>query len=455
MDINIIEYQKGEIIDNRYLVNKIIGGGGFGKVLSVIDQNTTEEVALKYCTSISDEDIRRFKREVRIMENIDHENVIGVLNSNTEHAPPYFTMPKALYSVADIITDLQGNVDRIIAVFESICKGIIAIHNSGHTHRDIKPDNVLVFDQSQIKVSDLGLAKFDERNTTILTRASIYMGTYAYMPPEQMTYGGTRDLDHVGDVYQLGKTLYHLLTGNYPTVLDPSAVPIAIWYVIQKATRDSPEKRYQSVNELLDALHDAIRTTDPAMNTKGLIEELLISITEELKSDRYDSKDVTKLLQIMYSTEDEEDFIEQFHRIPLRILQIYSSNLVIDFEPVMDKYKGAIDSVIGGYPFAFAEGVANRMRTIFANSSSPDIKKNALLSILMAGNRLNRWAAMGDFDDLLKNISDDVIAYSVADGLREQLYDYKRLYNRIPKKELHPAIQVVWELCEKQQEEDI
>jgi eukaryotic-like serine/threonine-protein kinase len=443
-------FKKDDLIDDRYLVIEEIGGGGFGKVASVLDQQTNDIIALKYCTSNSDEYIRRFKREVRIMEKIEHENVIRILNSNVEYVPPYFTMPKALYPVTEIIPDIDGSIAKVVQVFESICKGINAIHISGYTHRDIKPDNALVFEGEKIVVSDLGLAKFDERDTTVLTRASIYMGTYDYMPPEQMIYGGTRDLDHRGDVFQLGKTLYQLITGHRPTVMNPDAVPIGIWYVIQRATRQNPDERYQSVGQLLDALHDAVRSVDPNMNTKGVIEQLLTVAEENLKSNQYDSENVSKLLQLIYSTEDNEEYIGLLHRIPNRILQMYSSNMFTEFEPIIEKYKKAIDKEVGGYPFSFAETVSDKMEIIFKNANSSEVKKNALLSILLAGRRLNRWSAMGDFDRLLQTINNDSDAYAVADGLREEIYDYQRMYDRIPKKELHPAIQVVWELCERE-----
>lgn len=443
----MIEYKVNDIIDNRYLVNNEIGGGGFGKVVCVLDQLKGKKIALKYCTSISEEDLRRFRREVRIMENIDHENVIHVLDSNVEDQPPYFTMPIALYPVTDIIPDLQGDIKRVFPIFEAICKGINAIHSSGHSHRDIKPDNVLVFEGNQIVVSDLGLAKFDERDTTILTRASIYIGTYDYMPPEQMIYGGTRDFDHRGDVFQLGKTLYQLLTGFRPTVLNPDAVPIAIWYVIQKATRQNPDDRYQSVNQLLDALHDAIRSTDPELNPKAIFEELLTIAEEKLQSNQYDSQNIEQLIQLIYSNDDLEEYIELFHRLPNSILQVCASNFPAEFEPIIQKYKIAIDEEVGNYPFTFAENVADKMEIIFKNTASPELKKNSLVSILIAGRRLNRWAAMGDFDRLLQTINDDKVAYAVAEGLREEIHDYKILYDRIPKKELHPAIQMVWETC--------
>ncbi|MCQ6559414.1 protein kinase domain-containing protein [Paenibacillus mendelii] len=147
------------------------GKGGFGKVLSVKDLTSGKHVALKYCTESDVEHIRRFQREVRIMASIDHENVMTVLHANVEFNPPYFTMPLAVQSVSDIIHETKGNIAKTMQVFEGMCKGINSIPTSGHTHRDIKPDNVLVFDGGKIVVSDLGLAKMDERDTTALTRA--------------------------------------------------------------------------------------------------------------------------------------------------------------------------------------------------------------------------------------------------------------------------------------------
>src|SRR5699024_4008058 len=116
-------YKKDDLIDNRYMVKDKLGGGGFGKVLNVLDQQNEDIIALKYCTSFSEEDIRRFKREVRIMESIDHENVIKVLDSNVEYNQPYFTMHMALYSVTETIPILEqsdGDIWRRCNDFESI-----------------------------------------------------------------------------------------------------------------------------------------------------------------------------------------------------------------------------------------------------------------------------------------------------------------------------------------------
>ncbi|ETT50176.1 serine/threonine-protein kinase [Paenibacillus sp. FSL H7-689] len=447
------QFQEGEIIDERYkVVNDKRGGGGFGRVVSAKDLTDGKVVALKYCTETDVEHLRRFKREVQIMESINHENVIEVLNSNTEHTPPYFTMPLALDSATGLIPELQDDYNRALNVFESICKGINAIHISGHTHRDIKPENVLVYEGEHIVVSDLGLAKLDERDTTVLTRASIYMGTLDYSPPEQRTYGGTRDLDHRGDIYQLGKTLYHLITGHRPSVMTPALVPSGIWYVIQKATRQNPDERYQSVNQMLDALYDTRRAIDPAMNPKGVFAQLLITAEEKLSINQYDPDNALKLLQLIYSVDDQDDCIDLFHKLPEPLLPVYASQLTSEFEPIINKYTLAIQKEVSGYPYSFADAVARKMRFVFKDATSPEIKSYAVLSVLAAAVRLNRFDAMGDFDQMIKSISEDSDAYAVAAGLRDEIEEYIRLYDRVPKKELHPALQVVWEACQRMED---
>ncbi|MEH7076977.1 hypothetical protein [Neobacillus drentensis] len=205
---------------------------------------------------------------------------------------------------------------------------------------------------------------------------------------------------------------------------------------------------------MLDALHGAVRASNPEMNPKEILKGLLNTAEEKLKSNQYDPDNITKILHLIYSIDDNEECIGYFHRIPNKILQVYASSMPSELEPVMGKYKKAIDEVIVGYPFGFAEAVAGKMVSVFKNTNSSKIKKHSIIIVLLAGRRLNRWSAMGDFDQLLKSIQIEPDAYEVADGLREVIYDYKEMYDRIPKKELHPAIQIVWEQCEKEMKQE-
>ena len=142
----------GDKVDGRYLVEAEIGRGGMGIVLRVFDVIEVEQVALKYCPSDEDEQLRRFAREVRLMANIEHENVMPVTASNLTYDPPYFTMPLATGSIADEIA-AGISEDDALEIFKEICHGVQACHNGGTTHRDIKPSNAMRLQDETIVVT--------------------------------------------------------------------------------------------------------------------------------------------------------------------------------------------------------------------------------------------------------------------------------------------------------------
>ncbi len=143
------------------------------------------------------------------------------------------------------------------------------MHNAGVYHRDIKPSICLRMKNGGIAVSDLGISRFDERDTMTLTTTNARLGTAAYFAPEQCSAGGARDADGRADVFQLGKTLYHLLTDEIPMYMDLSKVPAGVKYIISKATKTSKEDRYQSVAQLMDAVRLYRQSLDPNMNAQA------------------------------------------------------------------------------------------------------------------------------------------------------------------------------------------
>ncbi|MGG1863631.1 serine/threonine-protein kinase [Bacillus safensis] len=446
----MIRFKEEDVIDGKYKVVKEIGKGGFGTVLCVEKLNK-ERVALKYCIAEDEENISRFNRELRIMSSINHENVVEILDHNLEMNPPYFTMPLADHSVNDELMILKDDFERVIEIFEGICKGIEVIHSSGFTHRDINPKNVLIYNKNKIVVSDLGLAKFNTRDSTVLTRSHVIMGTEAYMAPEQYYRGGTRDADARTDVFQLGKTLYSMVSGELPYLMDPQRVPTGLWYVIQKATKLNPDERYQGVGQLLDALLDYKRSINPADNPRGTFESLLQIAKEALLKNEYNTENVQKLIQTIYSISDDESlFIQLFDEFPEPLLMIAPDNLVSDFEPLIEKYKNYIINNVNLHPFSYAETVARKMGIVIKYSKSPEIIKYALHSILDAAITLNRYAAMDSFDSIISSIENEDAAMAVAEMLRENLSLYRRIYSRVSKNQLHPAIRTIWEAIDNE-----
>lgn len=435
-------FKVGDLIDSKYKVISHIGQGGFGMVLEVYSLEKSKHFALKYCNTPDEGMLKRFKREVRLMEAIDHGNVIRVTDFNLEYEVPYFCMPLAKGSLKNVIPlDLPDCVDA----FEQICNGVNAIHLSGSTHRDLKPDNILMMPDGTIVVSDLGLSKFDNRESTILTQTNMTIGTEAYMPPEQRLPGGTRDLKHSGDVYMLGKTLYEMITGKVPYPLNYGNLPIGLQMVIRKATQENSDNRYQTVGNLLDAFLDSCKAITEV--DKNGFKSLVETATEKIKRDEPIHDISSTIIDNIIKQEDDE-LIEYFHELTNELLREFVKDYQDTFLELLIKYQAAIESVVGGYPFSFAENVNERMNVVIRSSESFGIKSKALVVILIAAVKLNRFAVMNSFNSILTNITDDEFANYVAEELRSNIEYYEKICDQVPRKELHRSIAVVWDRCQ-------
>ncbi len=243
----------GDTIDSRYTVLSELGRGGMGVVYKVRDTTKNIEVALKFCLQNDETSLRRFNRESRILQKIDSPNVIEIYQLNTEHSPPYFTMPLALNSLSDEIQDSRETKEAL-KIFKEICLGVKAIHAAGMIHRDLKPDNILRMPDKTIVVTDFGLAKFKERDTTTLTQTSMGMGTQIYSAPEQFTLGGSKNAKFSADIFSLGQILYELVSCETPIMIDHSKIPPQVRHIYTKTTQPLPDNRYQTVEDLISSM---------------------------------------------------------------------------------------------------------------------------------------------------------------------------------------------------------
>lgn len=437
------------IIDGKYEILGNLGRGGFGIVYKVRNLATGENFALKICTENDEENVRRFKREVRLMKDIEDINVIKIIDENLENEPPYFVMPLANGSLKGIMHTLKDNHDLALDLFLQVCTGIKALHNSNKIHRDIKPENILLFDENKVVVSDLGLGKFENRDSTILTSSSIYMGTEGYIPPEFMARGGTKSADARGDVFQLGKTLYFILTGEYPSLIENNILPPGLTYIIQKAIKNNPNDRYKTVGELMDAIYSYKLSLDQNSNPFEKFENHLKTSIELLKEGKFEKNVVEEMLQIVYETkEDAKTFFDYFDKIPDKIIEVCSNQLAEDFEPIFEEYTNQIKDFFynGRLGFSYAETVASKMKRIYINAKRLDFKVMALRNILFSSVYFNRFAAIEIFDQILTSIKDNDEAMAIAGMLREDIDFFESRVEHLPKRNLHVAIQDVCNL---------
>jgi len=250
----------GQMINNRFMVKGICSSeGGMGEILFVKDVTNilTNEIVLKYCKSNDSELIKRFKKEVKIIDEFKGSSkVVNSLHSNTEFDPPYFVMK--YYKQGDLtnLVDLIKN-DKVLQekTFLSMIDCIKELHIKGIFHRDIKPQNFLL-DGKDIIVSDLGLGVKSSADSTRLTHTNMYAGSQGYIPPEFME-GGFKYADERGDIFMLGKSFYRLLTKRDPSnIYDRDLNPI-IFSIIEKACHLNKDKRYDNLEQLSQAITSA------------------------------------------------------------------------------------------------------------------------------------------------------------------------------------------------------
>ncbi len=248
----------------RYRIVRVLGLGGMSVVLLAHDTKMDVERAIKllYKRMARSPALRlRFENEARAQARLRHPNILMVHDVVEEEAGIYLVMELAEAGNLASKVEREGALSpREVAGIGAVLASALAVaHAEGVIHRDIKPENILLDRFGTLKIADFGIARLRKTDAN-LTGTGMAMGTWAYMPPEQRE--SARQVDGRADIYALGVSLYFLLTGRQPPALhNPEAhercfegFPEPLVEVIRRATRLYPEDRYQSCEELEQAL---------------------------------------------------------------------------------------------------------------------------------------------------------------------------------------------------------
>ena len=241
----------GDVLHGRYLVLGLLGEGGMGRVYRVRDlARPKRELALKTIRAdlVHAARLELFKAEFRTMSDVVHPNIARVYDFETgvEHA---FTME--LVRGRDLFAATEGApLDQVIDHVVAVCRALAYLHVRDIVHGDLKPSNVLVTDDGEVKVVDFGLSG--------AMRAGLALGTPAYMAPEVRTAGG----DARVDLYALGVTLYQLLVRRLPAGQGwPREVAPALRMIVDRLCERDAARRYASAEEVIEALAAATGRT--------------------------------------------------------------------------------------------------------------------------------------------------------------------------------------------------
>jgi len=222
-DHPIITGQDAGLLAGKFLLGDLIGEGGFGEVFRATQiEPVQREVALKILKPGMDSHSvnARFEAERQALALLDHPRIAKIYDAGeTETGRPFFAMELVEgVSLTEYCDGKSLPRGQRLELFTQACDAVHHAHQRGIIHRDIKPSNILVTDEGDLKVIDFGIAKATERlltEKTVLTEFHQFVGTPAYVSPEQAEMSG-RDVDTRSDIYSLGALLYELLTGSPP-----------------------------------------------------------------------------------------------------------------------------------------------------------------------------------------------------------------------------------------------
>ncbi len=216
------EPQPGELVADKYVIERELGRGGMGVVYRARHRITDRVVALKWLLEDDPQRRERFLREARAMGRLAHPNVVGVLDVG-EHEGATFLVMDYLEgkSLREVLDAGRCETAQAIRYLMPALSGVAAAHQAGLLHRDLKPENLFVLCDHDgtpydTTVLDFGVAKpfGQDHGQASLTHSGAIVGTPRYMAPEQL--GEETELDPRCDLYSLGIILYELLTGELP-----------------------------------------------------------------------------------------------------------------------------------------------------------------------------------------------------------------------------------------------
>ncbi|WP_294187089.1 Stk1 family PASTA domain-containing Ser/Thr kinase [uncultured Clostridium sp.] len=321
---------KGIILGGRYELLEKIGEGGMSEVYKARCNKLNRFVAVKILKKqfADNEDIsQKFKREATAIANLSDTNIVNVLDVGTQDNMDYIVMEYVSGKTLKELINYNGKLsyNTAIKIALQIAKALDCAHRNNIIHRDIKPQNILVTEDGEVKVSDFGIAKSTDSQT--ITNTTSIIGSAHYLSPEQAK--GTY-IDFRSDLYSFGIVLYEMVTGRLPFEGDSPvtvalkhlqeepvppkninpAIPDSLNKLILKAIQKEPIKRYQNAKEIIQDLQKIQENPDVIIgqNKSNIDNDSTIVMTP---INTNNTSHISKLEDDYYDDEDYDDYDDE------------------------------------------------------------------------------------------------------------------------------------------------
>ncbi len=268
--------ENGMFLIERYEILSKVGAGGMSDVYKAKDHVLGRIVAIKVLKNEFSEDVNfvtKFRTEAQSAAGLEHPNIVNIYDVGSENGLHFIVMEYVEGITLKTYVEKKGQLSfkEATSIAIQVARGIEAAHGKEIIHRDIKPQNVIISTEGKVKVTDFGIARAISSNTI----SAEVMGSVHYASPEQARNGF---VDGRSDIYSLGIVMYEMVTGRVPfdgdttvsvaiqhlqeEMVEPSAyapeLPISYEKIVLKATQKNPDRRYQTIEELLTDLRKAL-----------------------------------------------------------------------------------------------------------------------------------------------------------------------------------------------------
>ena len=326
----------GKRLDGRYEIQEIVGVGGMSVVYKAYDNVDDRVVAVKILKDeflTNDDFVRRFKNESKAIALLSHPNIVKVYDVSFGEKLQYIVMEYVDGITLKEYIQKQGAITWNDALFftTQILKALQHAHDKGIVHRDIKPQNIILLPNGNIKVADFGIARFSRSETRTLTDTAI--GSVHYISPEQAKGEFT---DEKADIYSVGVVLYEMLAGKVPfeaesavsvalmqlqnnakrlTEINPD-IPLGFEQICIHAMEKDPKDRYQSATEMLLDVEEVINNPKTVFDYSCFVDKSptkYISNTDKITAETpvINEKPIEKAVD---SDEDEVEYYDPDHK---------------------------------------------------------------------------------------------------------------------------------------------